>query len=448
MHKVERRATICLLLAAVLFLGTGFFVYRFVSQGKTWASFYGNQQIFTDGQLNRGTIKDRNDTVLLQCDKDGAHYSDDYELRKATVHAVGDTKGNVSTGAISVWSSELIGYDLLNGTYDTTATGKEITLTIDAEANRTAYEYLSGKTGTVGVYNYKTGEILCMVSTPAFDPTETQSAEATGESGSIYFNNFLQGAMTPGSTFKLVTAAAAIDSLSDLDSFSFTCDGTNKYNGEKITCTSAHGTVDFEKALAVSCNGAFGKLAREIGATDLAATTQKVGLTDSVNVDGIQTQEGSFTFPSDNDINLSWAGIGQYEDLVNPCAMMVYVGTIANGGEAIQPKLLKSSSFLSTDSNGKSLGEYLSSTTADKLKSMMKNNVQTTYGEYNFSGLDIYAKSGTAETGSGEDAWFVGFIDNDNYPLAFVVWVKNGGTGYVTGGPIARAVLNTIMQND
>lgn len=448
MRKVERRATMCLLLAAVLFLGIALFVWRFVTQGKTWASFYGNQQIYTDGNLNRGIIYDRHGTKLLSCDKDGAHYADDYELRRATVHVVGDPSGNVATGAINMWSGDLIGYDLLNGTYDTSSSGKEIKLTIDAEANRTAYEHLSGKTGTVGVYNYKTGEILCMVSTPTFDPAEKQSDSDSSGEDSKYFNNFLQGAMTPGSTFKLVTAAAAIDSLPNLDSFSFTCDGTNKYGSDKITCTSAHGTVNFKQALAVSCNGAFGKLARQVGATNLATTTKKVGLTESVDVDGIKTRAGSFTFPDDNPVNLSWAGIGQYEDQVNPCAMMVYVGSIANGGEAIQPKLMKSSSFLSSSSSGKSLGSYLDQSTADELKSMMKNNVKVTYGESNFYGLDIYAKSGTAETGKGEDAWFVGFIDNDDYPLAFVVWVKNGGTGYATAGPIANDVLNKIISDN
>lgn len=446
MRKVERRATICLLLAAVLFLGTGVFVWRFVTQGKTWASFSGNLQIYVDGNLNRGTIYDRHGTQLLKCDKDGTHYSDDSELRKATVHTVGDPAGNVATGAINMWSGDLIGYDLLNGTYDTSAEGKKITLTIDAEANRTAYERLSGKTGTVGVYNYKTGEILCMVSTPAFDPELDQSGNDSGDS--IYFNNFLQGAMTPGSTFKLVTAASALESGVDVDSFRFTCDGKNRYNKDDITCTSAHGTVNFRQALAVSCNGAFGKLAREVGAENLSTTTQKVGLTKSVDVDGIKTQAGSFTFPEDNEVNLSWAGIGQYDDQVNPCAMMVYMGAIANGGKPVQPKLMKSSSFLSAGKSGKSLGEYISSETADELRSMMKNNVKVTYGESNFYGLDLYAKSGTAETGSGEDGWFVGFIDNEDYPLAFVVWIKNGGTGYASAGPVAKDVLNRIISNN
>ena len=233
-----------------------------------------------------------------------------------------------------------------------------------------------------------------------------------------------------------------------MDSFRFTCDGKNRYNKDDITCTSAHGTVNFRRALAVSCNGAFGKLAREVGAANLSTTTQKVGLTKSVDVDGIKTQAGSFTFPEDNEVNLSWAGIGQYDDQVNPCAMMVYMGAIANGGEPVQPKLMKSSSFLSAGKSGKSLGEYISSETADELRSMMKNNVKVTYGESNFYGLDLYAKSGTAETGSGEDGWFVGFIDNEDYPLAFVVWIKNGGTGYASAGPVAKDVLNRIISNN
>ena len=79
---------------------------------------------------------------------------------------------------------------------------------------------------------------------------------------------------------------------------------------------------------------------------------------------------------------------------------------------------------------------------------MMKNNVKVTYGESNFYGLDIYAKSGTAETGSGEDGWFVGFIDNEDYPLAFVVWIKNGGTGYASAGPVAKDVLNKIISDN
>lgn len=446
MRKLEKRASICLAIAAALFLGIVIFGWRFVTNGAEWASFYGNSQIYTNGQINRGTIYDRNGVMLMNCTKQGIEYPSDQALRRATVHAVGDPEGNVASGAINVYKSDLIGYDLLNGTYDTTAEGKNIYLSIDSDANKAAYNALNGREGTVGVFNYKTGEIVCMVSTPGFDPADKQSADANSP---IYFNTFLMGALTPGSTFKLVTAAAAYDTLDDIDSFSFTCDGTNEYKGEKIRCTGVHGTVNFESALAKSCNGAFGSLTRQVGPATMMEYVEKAGLTEPVNVDGFKTASGSFTFPEDSSIGLSWAGIGQYKDMVNPCAMMVYVGSIANGGEAVQPTMIKSSNFLKKLTGGKSLGKYLDGATADKLKEMMRNDVQMTYGEGNFSGLSLCAKSGTAEVGtSNSNSWFVGFMDDDAHPYAFVVWIKGGGTGYVSAGPVARTVLNTLVQND
>ena len=237
MRKQERRAWICLGIALVLFIGVGVFTYRFIKDGSRWAGFYGNTQIFTDGMINRGTVLDRNDELLLNCTPDGLEYADDWTTRVATVHAVGDGKGNISSGAINMFAGELIGYDILNGTYDTSPNGKTIKLTIDAEANRAAYNGLNGRTGAVGVYNWKTGEIVCMVSTPSFDPYEG----APEDDGAYYFNNFLSGRITPGSTFKLVTAAAAIDKYPNLEDFSFDCDGENEFNGVKFRDVYEHG---------------------------------------------------------------------------------------------------------------------------------------------------------------------------------------------------------------
>ena len=443
MRKQERRAKICLLLAFILFAGVVLFGSRLVKDGGKWASFYGNSQIYTDGRINRGTVSDRNGEVLLECTRDGFKYSDYYETRRATVHAVGDPDGNIASGAINVFKSQLIGYDLMNGIYDTSRMGKKIRLTIDAEANVAAYEALGRRTGLVGVYNWKTGEILCMVSTPTFDPADRLPDADDGEG--YYFNNFLDGQITPGSTFKLVTSAAVIENKDDRDSYKFDCDGENEYNGTEFTDVRSHGEVNFRSALAQSCNGAFGELARELGAKTLQEYTEKAGLTEPVDVNGIKTAAGSFDFPADDNIKLSWAGIGQADDLVNPCAMMVFMGAIANEGEAIQPTLIKSATFLREITGGKSLGRYLEKETAAELRSMMKNNVVENYGEENYDGLDIYAKSGTAETGGyNPDAWFVGFTDDENAPYAFVVWVKDGGYGSEVAGPIARSVIRTL----
>lgn len=444
MKKLEKRATICILIAALLFAGVALFTFRWVRDGGTWATFYGNSQIYTDGMLNRGTITDRNDEMLLECTEEGILYNNNQTIRKATVHAVGDPMGNISTGAINVFKSQLIGYDRLNGTYDTTPDGKKIQLTIDASANATAYGALGGRTGTVGVMNWKTGEILCMVSTPAFDPAGSLPSDTDSP---YYFNHFLMGTMTPGSTFKLVTSAAVIDKISNRDDFEFNCDGVNEFDKVKFTDVSTHGTVDFKSALAKSCNGAFGKLTRELGSETMNEYVKKVGLTKPVKINGIKTAAGTFDFPKDNEVKLSWAGIGQADDQVNPCAMMVYMGAIANDGKAVQPSLIKSATFIKNITGGATLGHYLSSDTATELREMMKNNVVENYGEGNYPGLDLYAKSGTAEVGDRSDSWFVGFIDNEDSPYAFVVWVQDGGYGSSTAGPIARQVLNQLVSN-
>ena len=335
MRKQERRALICLLLAFILLAGVCVFGVRFVRDGGKWASFYGNSQIYTEGMINRGIVSDRNDVVLMECTPGGIIYNDSWDVRCSTVHAVGDPRGNIAGGAINVYKSQLIGYDILNGTYDTSSQGKRIKLTIDSRANVAAYYALGGRTGLVGVYNWKTGEILCMVSTPSFDPAgELPDAEG---GGGYYFNNFIDGKITPGSTFKLVTSAAVIDKMKKRNSFTFNCDGVNEYNGVNFTDVETHGEVDFKSALAQSCNGAFGELTREIGASALKEYTEKAGLTEPVDIDGVKTASGSFSFPSDDNVKLSWAGIGQADDLINPCAMMVYMGAIANEGEAIQP---------------------------------------------------------------------------------------------------------------
>ncbi|MBQ6314120.1 MAG: penicillin-binding protein [Mogibacterium sp.] len=442
MRKQERRAWLCLSLALLLFVGICIFGVRFVRDGGKWASFYGNTQIYTDGLINRGTFTDRYDEVLMECTDEGVVYNGNSSIRKATVHAVGDPEGNIASGAISIYRSQLIGYDLLNGTYDTSKAGKKVKLTIDAEANEAAYYALGGRTGAVGVYNWKTGEILCMVSTPSFDPAGYLPAD---DDSSYYFNNFIDGAMTPGSTFKLVTSAAVIETLSNRDSYSFECDGVNEYEGTEFNDISGHGTVNFRDALAVSCNGAFGDLTRKVGAKALEEYTRKAGLMEPLKFDGITTASGSFSFPSDDNIKLSWAGIGQADDLVNPCEMMVYMGAIANGGEAVQPTLIKSATFIKELTGGKSLGRYLDEDTANELRSMMKNNVVENYGEDNFYGFDIYAKTGTAQTGSwNPDAWFVGFTDGEESPYAFVVWIKEGGHGADAAAPVVRTVLNQL----
>ena len=442
MKKLENRAILCLLLAAVLFFGVGFFCYRFVTQGPDWATFYANQSIYEDGRLAIGKVYDVDGDLLAENGDGVVYYSDDQYVRRGTLHAVGDMDGNISTGALSAFKSDIVGYSLVTGTYSNDGEGNDVTLTIDDEVSKAAYLALGDRNGCVGVYNYETGEILCMVSSPGFDP-EYPPEVITDDMSGIYLNKFLSSRMIPGSIFKLVTAAAVIENYEGFEDWTYECDGEMEINNEEITCTHAHGTVDLEEALAVSCNCGFGDLTIKVGEKTMEEYVKKLGLTKSYNIDGIENMEGSYEFPDDAALNLAWAGIGQYNDELNPCSMLVYMGAIAAGGEAAEPKVKHS--MLSTVSK---TGQMIEPETAKRIASMMKKAVEETYGEWNFPGLDIYAKSGTAEVyGREPNAWFSGFIKNENAPYAFIVCVENGGYGSSVAAPIANEVLQAVIDH-
>lgn len=442
MKKIEKRAIMCLLLAFVLLTGVGIFSYRYVAHGDDWASYEGNRDVYNEGDLSKGKLYDTNGTLLMQNTPDGMIFNDDASVRTALMHITGDKDNNISTGANRAFTDELIGYNLINGVYSLNNAGKDVSLTLDANICATAYEALAGRSGTVGVYNYKTGEILCMVSLPTYDPVDPPSEPEDG----VYINRFTSATFVPGSIFKLVTAAAAIENLDDAYTWEINCTGSVSYGGEyAVTDVSAHGTVDLEKALEVSCNCYFGQLAEKLGPDLLEKYTEKAGLMTSYDIDGIKTTEGTFDFP-DSGMNLAWTGIGQWEDMINPCSMMVYMGAIANGGEATHPNIVKPTTFMGKqiDKITTKTTNMIDSTTAASLTEMMANNVVSHYGSENFPGLSLCAKSGTAEVGDYKEphAWFAGFLNDDSNPYAFIVLVENSGYG----ADVAGAVANTVMQ--
>ena len=446
MRKIERRAFICLLIAFVLFSGLLVFMYRFVRYGGEWATFYGNQSIYSGDALASGTIFDRNGEELARNADGTTYYSDDYYVRLGTVHAVGDSRGNVATAALSNYREKLIGYNLVTGTYKLKGKNPDITLTIDSDASRVAAEYLSYYDGgAVGVYNYKTGEVLCMASGPSYDPTDIPELEPDDTSG-IFINRLLTANMTPGSIFKTVTAAAAIENM-DYRNFHFICEGELEIGDDKVTCQEVHGEVNFETALTKSCNVAYAVMAQELGAETLVKYTEKAGLTSIYDMDGIKNIAGEFEFPSDNKLLLSWAAIGQHNDELNPLSMMVYMGAIANGGKAAMPRMLSRSFLDQIPITVSMTDELITPETSYILKEMMLNNVRNSYGEGNFPGLNMGAKTGTAEVMDREpNAVFAGFLDDKDHPYAFIVYVENAGNGIVHAAPIANAVLQTLMD--
>ena len=449
MKQVKRRTWFCLIFTILLTAGLGIFLMRYTTDGADWAAFRANKHIYNkSGQLMSGTILDRNGKILYDAAENT--YSTDKTIRKSTLHAIGDPNGNIATGAKKAFSDHLGGFNPILGT---TIGGHNLYLTIDQQLNAAAYKALDGKKGTVGVYNYKTGELLCMVSRPSFDPANPPTiSDDDSQYEGVYINRFLSATYTPGSIFKLVTTAAALEQIDDLETRTFTCNGSIQIGNTSITCPHAHGTMDISSALSNSCNGVYAQLAVELGGETMLQYTKKAGLLDSISIDGIATAKGSYTVAEPGSADLGWSGAGQYQDLVNPSAMMTYMGTIANSGTQVLPRLI----YKETTSVGLPVGFHSAQTnsgamktkTCDRLKEMMRNNVVDHYGQSQFGDLAVCAKSGTAEVGTNQrpHSCFVGFVDDDAHPLAFVVVAENSGSGASVAGSIAAKVLNTAKE--
>lgn len=453
MRKIEHRAVVCAILALLLTAGLALFVLRFALKGGSWASSPFNRHLYDNsGTLVVGSVLDRDGDVLSSGADGKRTYYDNETVRKATLHAVGDLQGNIGTGALNAFADKLSGYNLLNGAFGADQ-GTDLYLTIDARYNYEAYQALGGHAGTVAVYNYRTGEILCMVSSPSYDPLHVpEDIETNDRYKGAYLNRFLSSSFTPGSVFKTVTLAAALEQLPELQSRTWDCQGSVQIGEETIVCSGTHGRQDIAAAFANSCNVAFAQIAEELGADTLKRYTEKAGLTGSYSVNGLPTAKGSFAFDAITPGRLGWAGVGQDQDQVNPCALMVYMGAIANGGKAARPYLIqKTVSPLGISSLPHltcKTSQLIRPKTAQQLADMMAGNVEKTYGTKRFPNMDLCAKSGTAEVGEGKTphAWFTGFLRNEDTPYAFVVLVENGGGGSAVAGTVASKVLN-IMVN-
>ena len=424
MKKVKRRATAALLIAALLVVGLAVYLVRLADDGGAWASYF-------SGGTPGGTILDRNGVVLYSSDEDGYSFAEDWSTRVSCYHLLGDPNGNVRTGALRQFRDRLAGYSFVEGA----TSGKTISLSVDSTLNVTAYSALAGRSGAVMLMDYTTGEVLCMVSSPGDDPENPSSEPADG----TYLNKCLSSSFTPGSVFKLVTLAAAIDNIPDLFERSLWCEGEMIVDGALLTCTGSHGSQTIEQALANSCNCAFGQLALELGGDTMAEYAEKLGMTAELSLDGMDVLPGSFTKGEDGSVGLAWSGVGQYEDLVCPYAMVRYVSAIANGGSVYEPTLLGHGSLDKET-------QLLSAETARQISEMMNYNVQNVYGTWTFGGLNVSAKTGTAEVGDGTShAWITGFLNDTAHPYAFVVILEHAGGGLANAGPVANAVLQAAI---
>lgn len=447
MNRIAGRAGITLLLVLALLAGLVFFLFEYVVTAGDWVIFSGSPHVYNGGNIGCGAVTDRDGTMLL--DLNGQRtYAQEEQLRKATIHWLGDRNGHISAPALSAYASELAGYDLLNGIYSYANVGGVAELTLSGQVQKAALEAMGSYKGTVGVYNYKTGELLCAATTPTYDPDNVPniSADETGQYEGIYLNRFTQSSYIPGSIFKIVTLAAALETIPDIMEQKFVCRGKYQIGKDTITCDGTHWEQDLKMAFRNSCNCAFAQIAQQLGNETLQRYADTFGVTKPITFDGITTAAGNFDVTDAAEVSLAWSSIGQYTDQVNPCTFMTFAGAIAAGGKGVQPHLVQriSSDGITTYSASTQYGDrIMSKATAETIQELMAFNVTDKYGSENFPGLTVCAKTGTAEVGGDKkpNAMIAGFVADEQYPLAFVIAVEDGGYGREVCVPILSKVL-------
>ncbi|WP_283139591.1 peptidoglycan D,D-transpeptidase FtsI family protein [Rhizohabitans arisaemae] len=354
--------------------------------------------------------------------------------------------------------------------------GANVELTINPAAQEAAYNALrrDGKRGAVVAINPKTGAILALVSVPSYDPNLLSIPDRAkvvenynkldANKNKPLVNRAINDTYAPGSTYKVVTAAAF---LSDDDSrgpetmvpapqvlnLPNTNVGLPNYGG--AACGAGRVTLVF--ALERSCNTPFGQIGMDLGYEAMNEQAKKFGVGEELNIP--MRVGGVSDFGKEEDLAaLAQASIGQRSNRMSPLQMAMIAAGIANDGTVMAPYLVKQvtgpdNSKIITE-NPQPLGEAVSEDVARKLKDMMVSVVDRgTATRAQIEGIRVGGKTGTAETAEGRDphAWFISFAPYDNPEVAVAVFIESGSAGgNASGGgtaaPIARDVMRAVLR--
>ena len=337
-------------------------------------------------------------------------------------------------------------------------------LTIDSRlATYIASIFPSGKTGAVVVMNYQTGEVLSEQSFPTFDP-ENITAAVRSDSQKPFFNRAVQGLYTPGSTFKIVTAASAMENLPDYASQTFQCTGLLQLGSRTVTDAGTrlaegtvvqHGDISLQRAFQVSCNNTFAQLALQLGDVRLRKTAESFGFNDNFLFRDLVVENSSYPTENRNEGEIAWTGAGQSALSVSPMHLCMIASAVANDGVMMEPRTLLSATAV----NGTVRASFsprvyrraLTAEQAEKLTEYMRAVVTGGTGTAaQISGVKVCGKTGSAEIDSQENtnAWFVGFLDEAASPYALSIVVEDAGGGGSIAAPLARQIFSWMLNKD
>lgn len=390
-----------------------------------------------------------------------AHVVGYYSQQYGTM-GIENTQNDTLTGSkdYSSWQNAL------NSLAGISEPGNSVQLTIDSRIQRAAEQALAGRVGAIVALDPRSGAVLAWASAPTFDNTNIQAAieaaNASGGADTSMYDRATLALYTPGSTFKVLTLASALENgLATLDT-TYDSPGRMEIGGADVVSIGerGHGKISLAKAFALSSNTVFGQVADGLGAEKLVATARAFGYGQQLGLD-FTTAASVMPNPEEmTEWELAWAGAGQPvgqghtpgpQATVMQNALMA--ATIANNGIAMNPYVV--SQILAPDgtvlktTHGRSLGQAVSSGTAEQVKQAMLDVVQNGTGSAAaIAGVKVAGKTGTAETNSANaNSTFVGFAPYDTPTVAIAVVIEQNAKGEESaaaiGGQVLRAALAT-----
>ncbi len=449
------------LLALCFFLLLGYLgKLALVEREEISGNAYNSRLRYADASIRRGDILDRDGELLATSvlQKDNT-YNREYPRSRMAAHITGYSSVGKS-GAEAAENFELMTLKneflqrLNNIIRKTELEGNSVALTVDMDIQSVAGNLLGSAKGAVVAMEPSTGRVLALQAYPDFNPNQVanQWESLRGHKDSPLVNRGTQGIYPPGSTFKTITALAAMEHYRGWETFTVECSGEIHFSDKIIHCyqNKAHGTVDMKTAMALSCNCYFAALAKEIGAGNLAKMMKQAGMLLPSHFELAYSRNAVYLEKDATENELLETAIGQGRTGVTPLYMAMLASAIANEGMMMQPYIVDHVVYPNGESGKqripKKLTEICSAEEAAYLTEMLTEVVHSGTGTAAaVAGVTVAGKTGTAENATGNDhSWFIGFAPAEEPKVAVAVLLENRNQGSAV--PIAGKVIEAALQ--
>ena len=493
--QLNRLALVAVVLLAVLIGATTY--WQAWAAGSLAAKQDNAIELVSQFQVARGLILASNGSTVLAANRRLKRNGQAFFFRRYPSRGLAAQTIGYSTSALSQTGLEESLNDYLTGsttnlsnaiqrTLDRlgggTVYGDNVVLTINAQAQALAQQLLADRCGAVVAMNPRTGAVYVLASSPTYDPNlidkpggyaKVLKTKGACGSSSALLNRTTDGLFTPGSTFKMVTAAAALDSGAFTPTSRFTDPGYCEEYGQKVynagnpdqNGPEAYGSVDLAQGFQHSINSVFCNVGKKIGAKTILDYAKKFGFYATPPLETPANQRlpsglyknNKLWFPKhpETEVDPGRLAFGQFSMVATPLQMLMVGATIANGGVVPRPyvvdKVLGHDGSVVSRTRATTLGRAIKPETASELTQMMVSVVQAGTGTAaQIPGIQVAGKTGTAETGVNHvyTAWFVSFAPADNPTVAVAVVLEKqvNGFGGAVSAPIAKAILQRLLH--